>query len=169
MDNPNAFVGKKTAPTIEDISAALGPALAPWNQLISWLQENHGVSVQEWNSFSVKYGWSLRLKLKKRTIVHLSPCSGCVRVAIILGERAVQAAEKLNPLKGTGFSPYINRLISAWALAPEGLLFAGFTGNFEFSAISVAALRESSPSKGNAQAPQRDPARGQAYVFSSKR
>ena len=33
---------------------------------------------------------------------------------------ALQAAEKLNPMKGTGFSPYINQVISAWALAPEG-------------------------------------------------
>jgi hypothetical protein len=99
MDNPNAFIGKKTAPTTEDISAALGPALAPWNQIISWLQEKHGVSIQEWNSFSPKYGWSLRLKFKKRTIVHLSPCSGCFRVAFILGDRAVTALRQGSPSK----------------------------------------------------------------------
>ena len=67
--------------------------------LISWLDEKHGVSVQEWNSFSPKYGWSLRLKLKKRTIVHLSPCTGCFRVAFILGERAVAAARQSSPSK----------------------------------------------------------------------
>lgn len=99
MDIPNAFIGKKTHPTAEDVSAALGPALAPWNQLISWLAEKQGVAVQEWNSFSPKYGWSLRLKLKKRTIVHLSPCTGCFRAALILGDRAVAAARQSSPSK----------------------------------------------------------------------
>jgi Protein of unknown function (DUF3788) len=94
MDIPNAFIGKKAQPAAEEISVALGPALAPWNQLIAWLTEKHGVAVQEWNSFSPKYGWSLRLKLKKRTIVHLSPCVGCFRVAFILGDRAVAAARQ---------------------------------------------------------------------------
>ena len=35
---------------------------------------------------------------------------------------ALQAAEKLNPVKGTGFSPYINAIKSTRALAPEGML-----------------------------------------------
>jgi len=61
--------------------------------LVDWLAEQ-GVAEQEWNSFSVKYGWSLRLKMKKRTIVHLSPCSGCFRAAFILGDKAVAAARQ---------------------------------------------------------------------------
>jgi hypothetical protein len=36
----------------------------------------------------------LRLKLKKRTIVYLSPCNDCFRVAFILGDRAVAAARR---------------------------------------------------------------------------
>ena len=43
---------------------------------------------------SPKYGRSLRLKLKKRTIVHLCPCDGSFRVAFILGDRAVKAARQ---------------------------------------------------------------------------
>jgi hypothetical protein len=35
---------------------------------------------------------------------------------------ALQAAEKLDPVKGTGFSPYITSLKSTRALAPEGRL-----------------------------------------------
>jgi len=35
---------------------------------VDWLARAQGV-------ISPKYGWSLRLKLKKRTIVHLSPCT----------------------------------------------------------------------------------------------
>ena len=48
---------------------------------------------EEWKC-TPKCGWSLRLKLKKRTIVHLCPCDGSFRVAFILGDRAVKAARQ---------------------------------------------------------------------------
>jgi hypothetical protein len=35
--------------------------------------------------------------------------------------RAIQLPEKLIPVKGTGFSLYVNSAISWWALAPEGM------------------------------------------------
>jgi hypothetical protein len=40
-----------------------------------------------------KYGWSLTLKVKKRTIVYLGPCMGCFRVAFALGDKAVAAVK----------------------------------------------------------------------------
>ena len=43
---------------------------------------------------SAKYGWGLRMKLKKRTIVYLGPCAGCFRVAFVLGDRAMAAARQ---------------------------------------------------------------------------
>ena len=60
---------------------------------MDWLA-TQGVAEQEWKSSSPKYGWSLRLKLKKRTIVYLGPCDGCFRVAFVLGNRAVAAARQ---------------------------------------------------------------------------
>ena len=47
---------------------------------------------QEWSSYSRKAGWSLRLKAGKRTILWMSPCRDCFRVAFALGDKAVQAA-----------------------------------------------------------------------------
>jgi hypothetical protein len=60
---------------------------------VDWLAEQ-GVADQEWKSVSPKYGWSLRLKLKKRTIVYLGPCDGCFRVAFALGDKAMAAARQ---------------------------------------------------------------------------
>jgi hypothetical protein len=93
---PNAFIGKAEKPTVEEVSAALGSSAKTWKQLVDWLAEEQGVAVQEWKSVSLKYGWSLRLKLKKRTIVHLSPCNGCFRVVLILGDKAMKAARQSN-------------------------------------------------------------------------
>jgi hypothetical protein len=93
MATPNAFIGKTTLPTPEEVAAALGPATDEWKQLVDWLA-TQGVAEQEWKSSSPKYGWSLRLKLKKRTIVYLGPCDRCFRVAFVLGDRAVAAARQ---------------------------------------------------------------------------
>lgn len=92
MDVPNAFVGRIERPTEKEVSTALGSSAGVWTQLVHWFAEQEGVTVQEWKSISPKYGWSLRLKLKARTIVHLAPCHDCFRVAFILGDKAVKAA-----------------------------------------------------------------------------
>jgi hypothetical protein len=93
MDIPNAFIGQPSAPSPAEVSAALGPANDLWKQLLCWAAEQNVVD-QEWKCSGKKYGWSLRLKIKKRNIIHMSPCVGCFRVAFILGERTVTAARQ---------------------------------------------------------------------------
>jgi hypothetical protein len=100
METVNAFIGKTTRPTDAEVSAALGSTAALWKQLVSWMEEQ-GVAIQEWNSYSPKAGWALKLKVKKRNIVYLGPCAGCFRVSFILGDRAVAAARKSDLAKST--------------------------------------------------------------------
>jgi hypothetical protein len=90
----NAFIGKAEQPSPEELSAALGTCAGLWNELIGWMADKLGVATQEWKGVYVhKYGWSLTLKLKKRTIVYLGPCMGCFRVAFTLGDKALAAAK----------------------------------------------------------------------------
>lgn len=89
---PNAFIGKLTAPTDGDVSEALGPAKALWNRLVSDLSAERTIDNHEWNSYSPKAGWSLKLKQGERTILYLSPCKHCFRVSFALGDKAVKAA-----------------------------------------------------------------------------
>ena len=100
METPNAFIGKTTRPTAEEVSTSLGSTAELWKQLVDWLAEQ-GVTDLEWKSSSPKYGWSLLLKVKKRTIVYFGPCSGCFRVAFVLGNRAVAAARQSSLSKNT--------------------------------------------------------------------
>lgn len=93
MEALNAFVGKTKQLSETETATALGSSAALWKQLVEWLAEQ-GVAEQEWKSSSAKYGWSLLLKLKKRTIVYLGPCDGCFRVSFVLGDRAVAAARQ---------------------------------------------------------------------------
>ena len=90
---PRAFIGKTEKPSSAEITKLSVPVLkfgSSW--WIGWpvnKRRSRGVEVH-----SPKYGRSLRLKFKKRTIVHLCPCDGSFRVAFILGDRAVKAARQ---------------------------------------------------------------------------
>lgn len=91
---PNAFIGKPKPPTAAELTAALGPAKTLWDQLLAGLADELNLTVQEWNSYSPKAGWSLRLKLKDRNILYLTPCRGCFFVSFALGDKAVAAARQ---------------------------------------------------------------------------
>ena len=91
MEFPNAFVGHSASPTTEEVDRALGSSAPLWHELVDWARQ-HGAAGEEWKSTSPKHGWSLRLQQKKRNIVYLSPCAGCIRAAFLLSDRAVDAA-----------------------------------------------------------------------------
>jgi hypothetical protein len=91
MEFQNAFVEHPGLPTSAEIDTALGSSAPMWHELVDWIHA-HGAPEEEWKCTSPKRGWSLRLKRKQRNIVYLVPCRGCMQVAVVLGERAVQAA-----------------------------------------------------------------------------
>jgi Protein of unknown function (DUF3788) len=93
----NAFVGSPEQPTDQELTAALGPAKALWDKLVADLALRHNVATREWNCYSRKAGWSLRLKRGKRAIVYLSPSRGCFMASFALGEKAVAAARAKLP------------------------------------------------------------------------
>jgi len=89
---PNAFIGKSDKPTEKELAAALGSAKKLWDKLVADLVKENGIDTQEWNSYSVKAGWSLRLKVKNRNIIYLCPCKSCFFVSFALGDKAVKEA-----------------------------------------------------------------------------
>lgn len=84
------------------------------DELLADLAAELGVSLQEWTSYSLKTGWSLRLKRGKRTIVWMAPCEDCFRVAFILGDKAVLAARQC------GLSAAAMRALDGAEKYPEG-------------------------------------------------
>jgi hypothetical protein len=94
MENLNAFINHATQPTPKELSTALGQSAPVWDKLVGSLANDYGLTLQEWNSYSLKAGWSVRFKLKKRNILYMSPCKDCFRVAFILGPRAVEATHE---------------------------------------------------------------------------
>ena len=92
--HPNAFIGAMDQPVDVALSTALGPAKLAWDRLLSRLEVELGAGVLEWKCHSPKWGWSLRVIRKKRTIVWLSPARDVFEVLFILGDRAMAAARQ---------------------------------------------------------------------------
>jgi hypothetical protein len=90
---PNAFINKPK-PTDAELAAALGPVKVVWDQLLAVLAQECEANLHEWKCYSPKWGWSLRVMRKKRTIVWLAPCPGYFHVAFIFGDKAMQAARQ---------------------------------------------------------------------------
>lgn len=94
MEYVNAFVGRENQPSDAEVADALGSTAKLWNEFIHWMSEKEGVAGQEWKGICVKkYGWSLRLKQKKRNIIYLSPGNGCFMASFVLSDRALDEAK----------------------------------------------------------------------------
>jgi hypothetical protein len=94
MEYTNAFRGKTRQPAEVEVAGALGSTAQLWSDLIRWMAEKEGVAEQEWKGICVKkYGWSLRLKQKKRNIIYLSPGKDCFMASFILSDKALDEAK----------------------------------------------------------------------------
>ena len=90
----NAFAGQATRPTERELLSVLGEGRSLWQDLVAGLQRDLKLDGEEWNCYSVKAGWSLRLQKRKRNIVYLGPRAGYFLASFILGEKAVTAVRK---------------------------------------------------------------------------
>ncbi len=88
------FLEKSEAPTAAALTAALGAKASLWRELTAGLGSQHAPITEEWVYAGKNYGWSLRLKHKKRAVVYLTPCAGGFRASFAFGEKAVRAAHE---------------------------------------------------------------------------
>ncbi len=69
----------------------LGAAKPLWDQLVDELIQEHKLT-REWNCYSRKAGWSLRLKREARNIVYLAPSKNGLMASFAFSDKATQAA-----------------------------------------------------------------------------
>jgi hypothetical protein len=93
VESLSAFDDKSSAPTETDLHRTLGPAATAWKQLVSHVYSTYSQPAEQWNFAGAKYGWSLRLKSADRVILYLIPQAGQFLVGIVLGGKAVSAAQ----------------------------------------------------------------------------
>lgn len=92
----SALDDKSKRPDDKQLKATLGRSAGIWADLKKSLSIDHGPLAEEWRFSGQKYGWSLQLKRKKRTVLHLVPCRKHFLAAFALGEKAVAATGEAN-------------------------------------------------------------------------
>lgn len=88
------FMDKNHLPSDDDLKAALGQSYSSWTTLKTHLNATLDKPGEEWNFPGKKYGWSFRMKSKKRNIIYFLPHNGYFQVAFVFGQKAVDAVMK---------------------------------------------------------------------------
>lgn len=83
------FPDKAKKPDEQILIAALGHQIELWNKLREFVLDKYPMAIEEWNYPGKKYGWSFRMKDKKRAIIYLLPQQGCFKAAFVFGQKAV--------------------------------------------------------------------------------
>jgi hypothetical protein len=90
------FMDKSIKPTNQDLMDKLGPTFSLWSDLKKYLNETLKDPSEEWNFPGKKYGWSFRMKSKKRNIIYFLPRERFFKVALVFGQKATDIVMKSN-------------------------------------------------------------------------
>jgi hypothetical protein len=90
------FPDKKKIPDKDDLKKALGNTYKLWQMLMEDVNKKYPEAKDEWNFLGVKYGWSFRIKDKKRAIIYLLPKDKYFKAALVFGQKAFDAIMKSN-------------------------------------------------------------------------
>jgi len=85
------FNNKSKKPESADLKLALGDLYEMWHELRNYVLEKYPSTIEEWNYPGVKYGWSFRMKDKKRAILYFLPRDNYFKVAFVFGQKATNA------------------------------------------------------------------------------
>ncbi len=88
MDDISIFQDKAIKPTDKDLVEKLESTYTLWTRIQESVMEKYPNGLAEWNFPGKKYGWSYRIKDKKRAIIYFLPRSKYFKVAFVFGQKA---------------------------------------------------------------------------------
>ena len=110
----SAFDDKAKKPTASELKRMLGRTSAHWDDLTAHIAAEYAPLDETWNFAGANWGWSLRLRQKKRTVLYMTPCKKHFLVGFALGEKAVKAA------RDSGLPDSVLKVIDEAKKYPEG-------------------------------------------------
>jgi len=113
MDH-SIFMDRASIPTDEDLKQALGSKYELWMEIRAEVLQKYPGGKEEWNFPGKKYGWSFRIKDKKRAIIYFLPGKEEFRVAFVFGGKAFEA------IKTSDVSPKIVSDLESAKVYAEG-------------------------------------------------
>ena len=91
MIKPSIFMEKSVQPRLSDVEQTLPDSFPYWQEFINYITSNYPDVKEEWTHSGKNYGWSFRLRNKKRVVMYFSPIEDGLRVAFALGQAATDA------------------------------------------------------------------------------
>jgi hypothetical protein len=88
MEEIKIFMDKALQPTDQNLAEKLGSTYQLWILIRDFVKEKYPTALEEWNYPGAKYGWSFRMKDKKRAIIYLLPYTSFFKVAFVFGQKA---------------------------------------------------------------------------------
>jgi hypothetical protein len=83
------FTNTAQKPVIADLMQPLAETFPLWMKIREFVLEKYPTGLEEWNFPGAKYGWSFRIKDKKRAIVYFLPRDGFFKIAFVFGTKAM--------------------------------------------------------------------------------
>ena len=84
----NIFTDKKSMPNDNILVAALGATYPLWILIREYAHLKYPKAIDEWNFPGEKYGWSFRVKDRKRAILYFLPREKFFKVSFVFGQKA---------------------------------------------------------------------------------
>ena len=88
------FTDKNRIPDSHDLHDALGNIYNSWQLIRDYVHLKYPKALDEWNYSGDKYGWSFRIKDKKRAILYFLPRENYFKVAFVFGQKATEIIMK---------------------------------------------------------------------------
>lgn len=88
MTDISIFPDKAIKPTLNDVGDQLGDLYPLWERIYNLVYEKYPNATEEWNYPGKNYGWSFRIKDKKRAILYFLPRENSFLVAFVFGQKA---------------------------------------------------------------------------------
>lgn len=105
---------KSKLPDDEQLGDVLGETKRFWDEIMDHLSGVYKPVKEEWKFAGQKWGWSLSVMRKKRTILYLTPGRGFYYAGFVLGGKAVETARQ------SGLPASILEIISSAPKYAEG-------------------------------------------------
>ncbi len=93
------FQDKSIKPDEKSLKKALGIVFKNWQTIHKHVHTKYKDAIDDWNYPGVKYGWSFKIKDKKRAIVYLLPRDKYFKAAFVFGQKAAEEILKTNVSK----------------------------------------------------------------------
>lgn len=110
----SVFTDKTQTPAPAILKKALAGNYELWCEIKEYIIRRYPKAIEEWKYAGKSFGWSCRLKDKKRVIIYLLPCDKYFTASFVFGAKATEQALE------TGISEKIKDIISSAKVYAEG-------------------------------------------------